>query len=207
LDLLLLFADELRKAVSNIDLHHTEEGTLLETEGGDEVLEVIGILELSLEFLTPFRENSQNLRILDLQAMRFDFLLREQPRGFWEFLSDFVGGVLPHLLLIAGFLFLLDFDILILEQILIERGLLLKHIGDGIIEQPSAIMFLLREGLLVMHPLVISNRLKQEHHLVLKAFIDSLILSLGLDLDDDFIEGPHDEIVVLSTLPVLEVDF
>lgn len=135
--------------------------------------------------------------------MRGDLVVGEESGGFWHFLADLVVRVLPHLLLVAGFLPFLELDVLALEQVLIDGGLLQDEVVEREIEGCVAVVVL---GFLVVHPLVVGDRLEEQRHLVLEALKNGLSFLFGLDAHNCLVDGAHDEVVVLAVLPELEAD-
>lgn len=112
-------------------------------------------------------------------------------------------GVLPYFLLIAGLLAFLELDVLALEQVLVNGGLLLDEVVEGEVEGCVTVVVL---RFLVVHPLVVGDGLEEESHLIFKSLENGLSFLLGLDASHGLINGAHDEVVVLAVLPELEPD-
>lgn len=210
-DLGLFLLDEFGEALPGLPQHHTHEVALLEADALDVVLKTTGACEFLLELLAPLGQDAENLRTFDFEAVGVDFIIGEEPRGFWKFPAYFVVGVLPDLFLIVGLLLLLDLGVLILEHIFIHGVLLLKGVVEGDSQHDVRVHVLIVLALPTLlrppvHPLVVPYRFKQKHHLLLELLVDGLATEPGLDAGNGFVERAHDEVVVLPGFPQAEVD-
>jgi hypothetical protein len=118
LDVSVLLSHQLIESFLHFVQNQDQELAALEFESFNVVLEVVGSGKLILQLIAPFGQHPENLRILDLQVMREDFVFGEVASGFGQLPRDLVGSILLHLQSIFLLVFDLDLNELLLELIL-----------------------------------------------------------------------------------------
>lgn len=105
LNILAFFSNECRERISDFPHDEVKKSAPLKALSLQKMLEPSCVLEFSLQFLTPFGEYSQDLRILNPQAMGSNLFLTKGTCRLRQLSSNQIMGILFYLLLILIFVF------------------------------------------------------------------------------------------------------